>query len=213
MDKEQALEKHVKSYQPGAVLFYEGDPCSKLWVINEGHVQLTRRVCSEDILLETLGPGEFCGELSIVTNGSQPVTATVVDNARIIVIDATQFENMVRTNGEFCIRMLKKLAGRLNEAHFRVAIMQLRNPLGRVMLQLRHEIDNSDTPTKTLLPANLPDVLGMDDVEVKKCLDKLVEKNLISLSKENIVAIVDNDEYSRFLNYLELSDRYAFIEK
>ena len=63
MDKEQALEKHVKSYDAGAVLYYEGDPASKLWVINEGHVQLTRRVCSEDVLLETLGPGDFCGEL------------------------------------------------------------------------------------------------------------------------------------------------------
>ena len=55
MDKEQALERLGKAYEPGAVLFYEGDPGSKLWVINEGHVQLTRRVCSEDIVIETLG--------------------------------------------------------------------------------------------------------------------------------------------------------------
>ena len=44
------------------------------------------------------------------------------------------------------LEMLKKLAGRLNEAQFRLSAMQMRNSLGRVMLQLRHEIDNSEAP-------------------------------------------------------------------
>ena len=212
MDKEQALEKHVKSYDAGAVLYYEGDPASKLWVINEGHVQLTRRVCSEDVLLETLGPGDFCGELSLVTGGAQPMTATVVDAARLIVIDAPQFESMLRNNGELCIRMMKKLAGRLNEAQFRVSIMQLRNTLGRVMLQLRHEIENSESAKSAPIPDNLADVLGMDDVEVQTAIDKLVDKKLITLADKN-VSIVDNEEYKRYLNYLELSDRYEYFGK
>lgn len=211
MDKEQALEKHGKTFEPGTVLFYEGDPASKLWVINEGHVQLTKRVCSEEVLIETLGPGEFCGELALVTGGEQNVTATVADKARLLIIDAHQFETMIRANAELSIRMLKKLAGRLTEAQYRVTAMQMKCAIGRVMLQLRHEIERSEAPNKATIPVDMADVLGLDDVELKKCLAKLVEKNLITLSKENVYSIVNNEEYSRYLGYLELHERYAFF--
>ena len=213
MDIEQALSKHGKSYDSGAVLFYEGDPGSKLWIINEGHVQLTKRVCSQEVLIETLGPGEFCGELALVTGGPQPVTATVVDKARLLIVDASVFESLVRSNAELSIRMIKKLAGRLNEAQFRVSVMQIRNSLGRVMLQLRHEIRNSEAPNKATVPEDLADALAIDPAELKKALDLLGEKNLINLSKENVYSIVSNEEYDRFLNYLELRDRYEFVDK
>ena len=123
MDRQQALEKHGKSFDAGTGLFYEGDPGTKMWVINEGYVRLTKRVCSEDILIETLGPGDFCGELALVGDGIQPVTATVVEAARMLVIEAEQFETMLRSNGELCIRMMKKLAGRLCESQFRLAVL------------------------------------------------------------------------------------------
>ncbi|MBQ9817029.1 MAG: Crp/Fnr family transcriptional regulator [Proteobacteria bacterium] len=213
MDKEQALERLGKAYEPGAVLFYEGDPGSKLWVINEGHVQLTRRVCSEDIVIETLGPGEFCGELALVTGDGQPTTATVVDAARILVVEASQFETLIRSNGELSIRMLKKLAGRLNEAHFRISVLQMRNTLGRVMLQLLHEIEHSEANNKATIPVDLAYILGIDEAELKGLIDKLLMKNLITLSKENVYSIVDREEYERFMNYLALGDRYAYLDK
>ena len=212
MDKEQALEKHSKIYEPGTVLFYEGDPASKLWVINEGRIQISKRVFTEEIVLEILGPGEFCGELSLVTAAPQAVTATVIEPARLLVIDATQFEAMIRANGELSMRMMRKLAGRLNEAQFLVSALQMRNTIGRVMLHLKREIENSGTG-KVSVPSDLAKMLGLDDVELEDIMDRLVAKKLIKLSGDNVCEIVNNAEYSRYLNYLELRDRYDFFDK
>ena len=212
MDKEQALEKHSKIYEPGTVLFYEGDPASKLWVINEGRIQISKRVFTEEIVLEILGPGEFCGELSLVTDAPQAVTATVIEPARLLVIDATQFEAMIRANGELSMRMMRKLAGRLNEAQFLVSALQMRNTIGRVMLHLKREIENSVTG-KVSVPSDLAKMLGLDDVELEDIMDRLVAKKLIKLSGDNVCEIVNNAEYSRYLNYLELRDRYDFFDK
>ena len=212
MDKEQALEKHSKIYEPGTVLFYEGDPASKLWVINEGRIQISKRVFTEEIVLEILGPGEFCGELSLVTDAPQAVTATVIEPARLLVIDATQFEAMIRANGELSMRMMRKLAGRLNEAQFLVSALQMRNTIGRVMLHLKREIENSGTG-KVSVPSDLAKMLGLDDVELEDIIDRLVAKKLIKLSGDNVCEIVNNAEYSRYLNYLELRDRYDFFDK
>ena len=212
MDKEQALEKHSKIYEPGTVLFYEGDPASKLWVINEGRIQISKRVFTEEIVLEILGPGEFCGELSLVTDAPQAVTATVIEPARLLVIDATQFEAMIRANGELSMRMMRKLAGRLNEAQFLVSALQMRNTIGRVMLHLKREIENSGTGNVSV-PSDLAKMLGLDDVELEDIMDRLVAKKLIKLSGDNVCEIVNNAEYSRYLNYLELRDRYDFFDK
>ncbi len=213
MDKEQALEKFSKVYEAGAVLFYEGDPGSKLWVINEGLVRLSKRVSNEDVSLEILGPGEFCGELALVTDGIQPVTATVIADAKLLVVEPRQFETMIRSNGELSMRMLRKLAGRLNEAQFRVSVLQMRNTMGRVMLQLRHEVDALEAGNKATVPEDLDYMLGLDKVELEDIMDRLVAKNLIKLENDGVFSIVDNEEFSRYLGYLELRDKYEYFNK
>lgn len=136
MDKEQALEKLSKVYDTGAVLFYEGDPANAVWIINGGKVQLSKRVCSEEIVIETLGAGDFFGEISLLSNSAQMVTATVVEPAKLLVIESPQYEALLRSNGELSMRMLRKLVGRLNECQFLVTGLSLRNPMARVMLHI-----------------------------------------------------------------------------
>ena len=211
MDKEQALEKHSKIFDAGTVLFYEGDPGAKLWVINEGRVQISKRVASEEVVLEMLGPGEFCGELALVTNEPQPVTATVVDPARILVVEAAQFEAMLRANGELSLRVLRKLAGRLCEAQFMITSLQMRNAMGRVMLHIRREIEAS-ADGKITVPCDLAHFLGLDMTELEEIIDRLVAKNLITRTDDNVIGIVSDDEYARYLSYLELHDRYAYFD-
>ena len=214
MDREQALEKHGKIFDAGTVLFYEGDPGTKLWVINEGRICLTKRVCADEVVIEVLGPGEFCGELALIGNGIQPVTATVEETARLLVVEAAQFETMLRNNGELCMRMMKKLVGRLSEAQFRLASLQMRNTIGRVMLQLRHEMDDFQGEENAVVPDDMAEMLSIDQAELDDVLVRLVAKNLITYAEDTkAFTIVNRDEYSRFLNYLELHDRYEFFDK
>lgn len=212
MDKEQTIEKLGKVYEAGKVLFNEGDTCEKVYVINEGHVRISRFVCGEEAELEILGPGDYCGELALLQEGPQPVTATVVDNARLIVVEARQFETLIRNNGELAMRMLKKLAGRFNEAQFRITVLQMRSTLGRTMVQLRAEASNQNEKAK--IPENLASHLGLDEVELEIILQKLVDKKLITLDeKEKTFTIPDDSEYERYMRYLELNDRYEFFQK
>ncbi len=212
MDKEQALEKFGKSYDAGAILFNEGDSADKLWVINEGHVRISKFVCGEEVELAILGPGEYCGELALLQQCPQPVSAIVVSRARLIELPAAQFESLIRSNGELAMRMLKKMAGRLNEAQFRISVLQMRTNMGRTMVQLRAESLNSgDAPC--VIPENLASYLGIDDVELELIIDKLVTKKLIELNDDNTFIIPDVEEYERYSRYLELQDRYAFFDK
>lgn len=212
MDKEQALEKLSKVYDTGAVLFYEGDPANAVWIINGGKVQLSKRVCSEEIVIETLGAGDFFGEISLLSNSAQMVTATVVEPAKLLVIESPQYEALLRSNGELSMRMLRKLIGRLNECQFLVTGLSLRNPMARVMLHIRREI-NALGARSVQLPDDLGKMLAIDPVELEFILKKLETKALISIDETKKVSIVRGEEFDRFLQYMELHDRYESFER
>ena len=212
MDKEQALEKLSKVYDTGAVLFYEGDPANAVWIINGGKVQLSKRVCSEEIVIETLGAGDFFGEISLLSNSAQMVTATVVEPAKLLVIESPQYEALLRSNGELSMRMLRKLVGRLNECQFLVTGLSLRNPMARVMLHIRREI-NALGARAVQLPDDLGKMLAIDPVELEFILKKLETKALISIDETKKVSIVRGEEFDRFLQYMELHDRYESFER
>ena len=212
MDKEQALEKLSKVYDTGAVLFYEGDPANAVWIINGGKVQLSKRVCSEEIVIETLGAGDFFGEISLLSNSAQMVTATVVEPAKLLVIESPQYEALLRSNGELSMRMLRKLVGRLNECQFLVTGLSLRNPMARVMLHISREI-NALGARSVQLPDDLGKMLAIDPVELELILKKLETKALISIDETKKVSIVRGEEFDRFLQYMELHDRYESFER
>ena len=212
MDKEQALEKLSKVYDTGAVLFYEGDPANAVWIINGGKVQLSKRVCSEEIVIETLGAGDFFGEISLLSNSAQMVTATVVEPAKLLVIESPQYEALLRSNGELSMRMLRKLVGRLNECQFLVTGLSLRNPMARVMLHIRREI-HALGARSVQLPDDLGKMLAIDPVELELILKKLETKALISIDETKKVSIVRGEEFDRFLQYMELHDRYESFER
>ena len=212
MDKEQALEKLSKVYDTGAVLFYEGDPANAVWIINGGKVQLSKRVCSEEIVIETLGAGDFFGEISLLSTSAQMMTATVVEPAKLLVIESPQYEALLRSNGELSMRMLRKLVGRLNECQFLVTGLSLRNPMARVMLHIRREI-NALGARSVQLPDDLGKMLAIDPVELELILKKLETKALISIDETKKVSIVRGEEFDRFLQYMELHDRYESFER
>ncbi|HEX8953000.1 MAG TPA: cyclic nucleotide-binding domain-containing protein, partial [Polyangia bacterium] len=114
------FERFGETYAAGHVLFREGDSGTHMFVIQSGRVQLTRRVRGREQHLATLPPGEFFGEMAIINKQPRSATATVIEEAHLLVLDARTFEEMIRGNAEIAIRMIKMLALRLAQANSQV---------------------------------------------------------------------------------------------
>lgn len=89
-----ALEKLLNStcvytFQPGVVLVREGEDGRSMFLIEGGTVQvLTTDGTGATIPLARLGPGEFFGEVSVLTG--RPRTATVVAETAVTVIEVSK---------------------------------------------------------------------------------------------------------------------------
>ena len=212
MATNKAGDKGVTQAPAGTVLFREGEPGNKMYVIKSGRVRLSKNVFDTDITLEELHGGDFCGEISLVNQQPRPVTATVTEAAAVIQIDAAQFENMIRSNTDIAVRMMKKMSRRLTEAQFRIANFTLRTTRARLMHQLRWEAQRASAnfDEVTALPDDLADVLSLEIGEVKRLLSELVSDQLIHIDKRGMFHITDLSSFDKQLRYLELKDHFEF---
>ncbi|MDQ1454978.1 MAG: family transcriptional regulator, cyclic receptor protein [Actinomycetota bacterium] len=70
------------------VLFHEGDPGDSLHLVSRGHIALRIHTPFGDIAtMRIVRPGEFFGELAVVSPGPRNATAAALDAAETIAID------------------------------------------------------------------------------------------------------------------------------
>src|SRR5689334_16180535 len=137
-----------REYEAGEVLFREGESGDVMFVIQSGAVRITKEVGGEAKALAVLGPGEFLGEMAILNGKPRTATATVVERARCLVIEAKTLESMVARNAEIALRLIKKLAKRLDSADTLIEILMHKDPKARVMLALARHADAFGEPTQ-----------------------------------------------------------------
>lgn len=207
-------DQGVRQCSAGTVLFREGDDGDRMYVIKSGKVRLTKRIHDTELVLEELTEGGFCGELAMLGTTRRPVTAVVSEDAQLIQVGTDQFEEMIKGNTDIALRMLKRLTQRLTEAQYRVSNLILRSNTARVLHQLRAEAQHrgEDLTAATPIPDDLADALAMEVGEVKKVLNQLVRDEYISIDERGRFQILDPAAYDRYLQFLELQDRFEYGE-
>jgi CRP-like cAMP-binding protein len=202
-----------RAYAVGEVVFREGEPGQQMYVIQSGRVQLARRVRGRDIHLATLPPGEFFGEMAIVNGRPRSATATVVEAARLLVLDGRTFEAMVRGNAEIALRLIKKLAARLAQANSQVEMLLLADLNQRVVHHLRHLAATRGMPDSNgvridISVDELAENMDADRRDVTLCLDRLEQARLLRRALGS-VEIAEVGKLDQFLEFLDMKDRYG----
>ena len=76
----------VITLQPGEILFREGEPGEHFYILTDGRLEiLLGAETEEELLLNTLGPGEYLGEMSlIIPGGERTATARACKDAALL---------------------------------------------------------------------------------------------------------------------------------
>jgi CRP/FNR family cyclic AMP-dependent transcriptional regulator len=128
---------HGRDFPAGAVIFEEGDPGSRMYVIRSGEVRILKRVGAREIELARLGPGEAFGEMALLERQPRSATAVVDAPARLLEIDDAAFADLVTRNGEIALRLLRRLSARLRDANRQIRNFLSADEAGRAVEVLR----------------------------------------------------------------------------
>lgn len=216
MTTEGALARFSREFAPGAVLFREGELGSEMYVIQAGHVRISKRVANGDKVLATLGPGEFLGEMAILNSKPRTATATVSDEgpAKVLTIDAKRFEQMIANNREITLRLIKKLAARLDSADALIEILMHKDPKARVMRGLSRYAEafgmEADGGVRvTLTASDLAAQVNTDVAVTNEVLNRLRRVRVISIEEGGTILVHDLDRLFDFLEFLEMPQKFA----
>src|SRR5262249_47888039 len=84
-----------KGYNPGEIVFQEGDPGRALFVVVEGTVEITQATAKGEYVLRTLGPGDAFGEVALIDDFPRSATARVAMPARLLILYKSDFDALM----------------------------------------------------------------------------------------------------------------------
>ena len=101
----------------GDVLFHEGDPGDKLYIVLDGKVKLGRTSSDgRENLLAILGPGQMFGELSLFDPGPRSATVTAVTDASFASLSHEDLLKSLEVRPQVARGLLSQIASRLRKA-------------------------------------------------------------------------------------------------
>ncbi len=203
-----------KAFPAGTVLFREGDAGQHMYVLQGGKVRISKDVTNGPRVLAILGPGEFFGEMAILNDKARTATAEVVEDARVLVLDARTFEAMVVGNTEIAVRLIKKLARRLDSANALIEILMQQDPRVRVILGLSRiaEEFGERRPDGVYVPSSVADLateVGLAEEQVDEVMTRLVRLRIVQPLDEGGWMVRDPNRLQEFLEFLEMREKFG----
>ena len=105
-----------KKFKPGQLIIREGDIGDLFYVITEGQAEIfIRDAAGSDIILHEAGPGDFFGELSMLTNEPRTARVRAVDHLTTLALERDEFFKFLQTHTHAAIDVMVELGGRLHQ--------------------------------------------------------------------------------------------------
>ncbi len=220
------LDRFARDYEPGAVLFREGDPGDFMYVIQSGEVEIRRTVGELERVLAVLPAGEFFGEMALINQRPRSATAVVRRPSRLLVIEGRTFEAMIRGKTEIAVRMIRTLAGRLERANQQIEILLLPNSNHRVVQCLRRLSEEqleaagqAGVEAAIYIPVQLEDIaarVALAPHEVAEIMERLASASLVMNAEDAGIpgtgyVIPEVGRLLDFLEFLELKEKFGRV--
>ena len=95
-----AAHGHVRSVQSGEVLIEQGDTSVPFFAVISGEVEIVRPLVAQETLITVHSPGEFTGEVNMLSGRRSLVRTRVTKQGEVIELDNQQILGLVQTDAE-----------------------------------------------------------------------------------------------------------------
>lgn len=102
-----------KEYEPGELIFSEGDIGKALYIILDGSVTLTKKCNGNPTVLAELPTGSYFGELALIDQMPRFATATAREKTTMLIMYKSYFDDLIKGSPAISSRVLLNLVGLL----------------------------------------------------------------------------------------------------
>lgn len=205
-DSADTLERVLTSrtVSRGHVVFREGDPGDRLFIVLEGKVKITRASSDgRENLIAVLGAGEMFGELSLFDPGPRTASVSAVTDATLASLDHDDLRPLLLERPGVGVELLRALAQRLRRTNDAMADLVFTDVPGRVakaLLDLAAKfgvVETDGTRVRhDLTQEELAQLVGASRETVNKALSEFAHRGWIRIEGRSVL-LLDSERLTR----------------
>jgi CRP-like cAMP-binding protein len=176
----------LREYERGEALFWEGDPCAGLHIIEQGFVKLYRLSAQgRQYIVRVLQEGDTCNEVPTFDGGTNPVNVEALETTRVWVIQPEILGELLPRHPEFAQKVINNFANNLRglvRMVSEMAFYQVTHRLARLISEQTSEELSRPPWAQEQLAARLGTVREV----VARSLKELERSGAIQMDKRRI---------------------------
>lgn len=192
-----------KSFSKGELLFQEGSPCERVFIVQQGRVRLYRTSSEgREQVLEILGPGDTCACNPGSCQWFCASTAEALSACKVWFLSRDHYVRMVQTNSNLSRTLNRLFAERLGHFSSLIEEVSLKDVKKRLIKFLLDMLEESKNTSNTLfIPFTREEIaqrIGSARETIARYLYQLKRKKLIDIKPHEIV-IRDKEALKKLL--------------
>jgi len=122
-----------RSFDPGHVIFREGDQSDTCYIIRSGHARaMSEHGDGRTLTLAHFGPGDIFGELAMFDDEKRSATVETIDQLDAIAVLGADMRRLLREHSDIAVKVIISLGRRLRAANERIARQSFQTVQSRV---------------------------------------------------------------------------------
>ena len=187
------------TFPQNTVVFVEGDPADRLWVVQDGQIKIIKYTAEgQETLLEVIVPGEMFGGAGILFP-VHPASAVAMTDATTLSLERDAFIQLLHEFPAVALRIINLLGERLHAAmNMRaLSIEHVDTRLAHILLKLADKIGTpTGAGTRISMPLSRRDLAEMAGTTTEtaiRIMSKFRKEDLVRTEPGGYIVILDSD--------------------
>jgi CRP/FNR family transcriptional regulator len=131
-----------REFEPGEVVFREGDASDTCYVVRDGRARAVRaHTDGRTLTLATFGPGDFFGELALFEDERRSATVEAIERTGTVAVLGPDMRRLMAEHAEISARLVIALGRRLRETNERLSRQSFQTVQSRVAVVLSQLVE------------------------------------------------------------------------
>lgn len=180
--------------EKGEMVYMAGDEGKKLFVIHKGRVKISRLSPNgKEQVIRVLGPGEFMGELSLLSTMPLTDNAEVIENTTMCIIEGGKLRALMSKYPSIAFKVMEELSKRLEKAENLIEDINLNTVEQRLAQTLLKMSDKKGEVNLKMTKGDFASQIGMSQETLSRKLSSFQEQGLIKQNGHRKIIILDRD--------------------
>lgn len=180
-----------RRFKRGEVVFHEGDPGDTLHLVDRGHVAVrVTTPMGDTATLRVLGPGDYFGELAVVSPAPRNATVVALEAAETLGLHRDEVDELRRLHPEVDRVLLEAVVGevrRLSVQLLEALYVPVPKRVARRLVELADAYREGDgAVVLPLTQEDLAGVCGTTRPTVNKVLNELADRGLVDVERGRV---------------------------